>query len=153
MEKWKVALVVVCIAVVTFITAVILTLMTQGPEPSCQIWITADFSDPDEIDEGVWKIVVEDIHATCETEYEDVAHYDVILREVNDTLIPLTDLRRGYVASHDNTFIFFEDNGEVGRLGSGDSFYIVGLESQSNYSFHLIFEPSAEIVNTTYIET
>jgi hypothetical protein len=153
MEKKKWGLVVGTLAIIVLATAYLIYIITLGGTSGCKAEITASLSDSVEIEEGAWKIAVHDIDITCDAKYDDVVHFSVMLRKDNITEIPIADLQDGLVAHQNDISIFFDDNNKRGRLDSGDEFYLVGLESESTYVFYLIFELSADIVDTTPIHT
>lgn len=93
---------------------------TQGLTTGPLLWINVGLSDPVRMDESLWAVEVENVTGNHDSIWENVDQFDIELMIGGLTIIPLRQLRNGYVANSNNTCIFFEDNGQIGRLDAGD---------------------------------
>ncbi|UCD92663.1 MAG: hypothetical protein JSV43_01715 [Methanobacteriota archaeon] len=153
MERREQILAVVVVALLLIgLFAFLIYVLTVGTTNG-HMTIRVGFHDAQEIDTDVWSIEVANVTGYHELEHENTNQFSVSLLKEDSVVIPITELRNGFVVGANNTYIFFGDNGQIGRLDAGDIFYFAGLESASDYEFRLIFTLSAEIVGRVSIIT
>lgn len=154
MEKKRWVLVTVAIVTVVSVAGALLYVLSQGMISGPRCHISVDLRDPLGIDSQAWAIEVSDVtYGIPECRNDEVDQFSVVLEKGETEVIPITELRNGLVGKSNNTFVFFEDNDKIGRLDRGDIFYIVGVESSSEYEFSLILALSSNIVGHVSIST
>lgn len=152
MDRRQLIKVAVVLAIVIAIIAVaLLYIRSLGITTGPRYWILVNLSDPVRIDNGSWAIEVVNVTGHYESHHANIEEFDVMMRKEGSVAIPFQQLRNGLVANSNDTYVFFEDNGKIGRMDTGDVFYLIGLKSESDYEFRLrSFDTSA---NTVSVQT
>ena len=139
MKKRTIVILTVVIIIAVSGVSVLYYIAIQGLTTGPLLWINVGLSDPVRMDERLWAVEVENVTGYHDSIHENVNQFDISLMKGDLMIIPLRQLRNGFVANSNNTYIFFEDNGQIGRLDAGDAFYLVGLDTSSSYEFRLVF--------------
>ena len=68
----------------------------------------------------------------------DLESIGVALLHNESTIASAHQLHNGLIAQADEILIFFADQGKVGRVDTGDLFYLVNLELESQYDLRVL---------------
>lgn len=150
-RRWVYAVVGIIASVVAIL--IFLWIASQGLIVDGHYTIWMDLSDPVQVGSNSWIIELENVSGYHPPEHEDLEEFEIVLK-VNETVIASFDqLRNGLVGHTDTIYLFFEDNGKMGRVDEGDSFYLVGLETGLDYDFRVIHKKASLIVGYVTVHT
>lgn len=131
---------------------IVLWIYSRGGIDSPLCTVRMDLSEPVLVGGDVWQIEVKNITGSCPASFYDLEETGVILKSGNTTIIKTLRLNNGLVAHSGETTIFFADNGKIGRVDTGDVFYIVNLSAGSEYMFGVLPGGGGIIAGHVYID-
>ena len=98
--------------------------------------------------ENVWMVEIENVDVT-EGCSRDLEHFGVGLERNGSAVAASYQLHNGLVARSDPIVIFFADYGKLGTVDTGDLFYLVNLETESEYDFYVLDGGSSKAGHVT----
>ncbi|MEE9115993.1 MAG: hypothetical protein V3U09_03765 [Thermoplasmata archaeon] len=150
-KRWAYATLGIAVAAVVALSALWLAL--QSETTGWRVTVRVNLHDAVKIGNDVWGVEVGDVTVNNKTGHEGLTEFRIALKTNESDLLVAGQLRNGLVAHADAIFVFFEDNGKTGTLDKSDLFYLVGLETGSEFDFRILLNRADNIVGHVFIST
>lgn len=137
MERKKLILLTVGIILICVAILAVIYIMVPGTVSNGWCHTTVSLQHPVSLGENVWMVEIENVDMT-EGCPPDLEHFGVGLERNGSAIAASYQLHNGLVARSDPIVIFFADYGKLGRVDTGDLFYLVNLETESEYDFYVL---------------
>lgn len=132
----------ILLTVGTVVTVVIVSalvfLLLQGTVSNGICTATVNLQHPVSLGENVWVVEVKNVTTSCPPKLTNLEHMGALLEHNGSAIAKAYQLHNGLVSQADTILIFFADNGKLGRVDTGDLFYLVNLEVESQYDFYAL---------------